>query len=727
MEDNDQKKEQNLNDQNNPIQEPEKKEELPAEDLTKDNEPAVNPTEKTPGFLAADIPEQSEDINKPVENILNPKVKPQSSLPEEVLANHKIDRESYKKSLQNENSKEPPKPLSESTKGNQFQQMIQKVRNVFKNESNVVKILLIIPALIAICFVLFFLAYLANIDTAIFKIRMEGTITDSSTQTPISFAKVYINGQEKATSDETGNYQIDNLSPQVSDVKVTANGYDDFTKQIAITRGFLAYTVKQDFTLSSSQQASVEGKLIANNNKYDFSSDKIIINDKEYRINSNGTFNINDLKTGTIHFQYNSMSFKDIDTQYVLLAGTNKLQDIVLEPAGDITGVLKSYVSEDLVLGAQFNIENVSASQVKVDDKGNFVISDLDVDKKYKIRVIADGYRTRDYEIVIKQGENKLFDFRLVENFTAAFLRKVENHSQFFRSDLDGINSEQVTFIDNFNPFSWYFNNSESTLYFLSNHEHFSGAESNVRVAYSVDSSNKLTRLTTNTTNLGKVFANFSAKKLINIVTNHPGYSTSSQTLQVMDLSGENKKDIKSIDQGTFSNVLMSDDGNYIFFVEDDGDNAGFYRVNIANGDSKLISQVENVIPYDISKDGGQVVFSRKNSATGFNDLALYNFSNNETRILDENLDGFNYQFVEDNDDQILYFAKRAGEFNVYKFTISLNKDEKVTGLTSDYEILSIYQNGKYLFYYTNKGLYVLDTTTPKNFKIVTDDVVIPD
>src|SRR5690606_13259719 len=144
---------------------------------------------------------------------------------------------------------------------------------------------------------------------------------------------------------------------------------------------------------------------------------------------------------------------------------------------------------------------------------------------------IAEGYKTRDYEIEINQGENKLFNFRLVEDFAAVFLRNIARKPQLFISDLDGVNSEQLTFIDNFNPFSYEFNHSESTIYFLSAHERQKGMSSNIRLAYSFNtSSNQLTRITDNNfAGLDKVYANFKAKKLFNIASLRSGFGSSNQ------------------------------------------------------------------------------------------------------------------------------------------------------------------------------------------------------
>jgi len=589
---------------------------------------------------------------------------------------------------------------------------------------------LAIPVILIGCFLLFVLMYLTNIDTSLFKITMHGTVTDGLTQDPVSFAKILINGEEAGSSDTSGNYSISNLNQEIAEVKVQADGYDELTQQVAINRGFLAYSFKQDFVLTSSAKATITGKLIPNAT-YDFSGDSIILNDKSYKLKADGTFEITDIKTGTLHFQYSSMSFKDVDKTYVIKAGTNKIQDIVLEPAGDITGVLKSYVSEVLVLGAQFNIENVAANQVKISDDGKFVIQDLDVDKKYKIKVVAQGYKTRDYEINIVQGENKIFDFRLVEDSSIGFLRKVSNKTQLFVSDLDGVNSEQVTNvgITNFSPASYYINNDENILYFLSDYEHLNGAKSNIKVAYSVNlSDNSQTTLTTNKSTLYNVSANFRAKKLINIADTNT-FGNTSENLQVYDLNGNSKKDIKTLNNAQFTTAFLSDSGNFIFFIENDAANAGYYRVDTSTSESKTISQVQDLKPYDATKNGEKTLFARKNSATGFYDLALYTFINNETRILDENLDGFDYQFIKGSDDQILYFATRGGKSDIYKFTISQNKDEKLTNLTSEDKILDIFQSGpegNFVYYYTNKGLYVMNIQKPVSFKLVTSDVVLP-
>jgi len=588
--------------------------------------------------------------------------------------------------------------------------------------NNVIKILMLLVGCCAVFFLIEFIFSVTNIDTQFIKITLYGHITDKVTTNPVKNASIIVKGKEVAKSDVNGDYSSTGLDAGKTTVTVKADGYNDLNMDVDVERSMLDYTTKQDFVLVSSRLGQLSGKLVANIDKYNFLGDQLLINDKAVTINSDGSFSADGITVGNASLKFKSINFKDLDQTIPIQTGTNQIQPIQLVPAGDILGVLKSWVREDLVLNTQFYVENVLQNQVDIGRDGSFAVKDLVVGKQYKIRVVAPGYQTRDYVLQIIQGNNELFNFKLVENTTAVFLgagTNQQNANQFYKSDLDGLNYQPMTQFNQSKTYQEYYNKTENKLYFLTDQDKNStDIVGLIRLPYSLDvSTGNLVRLVTNTSDLGTIDANFIAKKMVSIKPYRNGPDDASK-IQVMDISGNNRQTIQSGTGYTFNNVSIADNAKALVYYQT-GKNPGLYRYTLDNQQSTLISNSNNIVVFDISEDGKKVLFGRQNSSTGLNDLVLYNTDSNSTQVVKENFDGQQYRFVKGNNNQIVYFAHREDRDNVFLITIDQNKDDRITGLTPDYQIKAVYQQSGYVFYLTNRGLLVLDLTSPKNFKLV--------
>jgi len=577
------------------------------------------------------------------------------------------------------------------------------------------------------CFLIFLLLSITNIDTQFMKITLSGQITDINTGKTIENASVLINGIETTKTNAQGRYSIANLSTGDIQVTVKADGYDETTESVRVSKVLLDYSTRKDFSLKSAITGVLSGKFIPNSADYKFTNDKLLIGEKQYLVNDDGTFAVNDVKVGEIEFKFNSVNFKDISQSISLQAGTNRIPDITLAQGGDIVGELKSYIKEDLVLNTKFYVENILQDQVIITEDGKFTIKDLDTDKKYKIRVSADGYITRDYEINIKQGENQLFNFRLVENGVAIYpLRSGESNSdpiKLYRSDFDGENQSVLVDDSRIDNYTKFFSIEEQKLYYQSfKDESFRQENSGVelKMPYQLDINNSVPdRMTISTNNLGQLTANFIAKKMLSQYTKQGAISQPG--LQIMNIDGTNRKEVKMLTNTSFKfgNLRISNNGKYVLYSFQNNNQTELYLFNIETEETKNVLNNQNITVYDISEDGSNVLLSRKNPNTGLIDLALVNVPSDDLRTLKENIKGFGYQFVKGNTNKVIFFESRESRSNIYTFTIDRSQEEKITSLTPDYTITGIYQESNLLFYQTNRGLLLLDLNKPKNFKLV--------
>jgi len=604
-------------------------------------------------------------------------------------------------------------------------------KSVLKNDfsKKFFKVTLGILGIFVACFAVFLLLSASNIDTKFIKITLNGKVTDANTGDAVKNASILIGDKEIAKTNNSGVYSAPNLEYGEADITVKADGYDDVTETVKVSKVLLDYSTRKDFSLKSSLTGVLSGKLIPNSPTYKFTNDQLIIGDKQYKINDDGTFAIPNVKVADVTFKFNSINFKDISQEITVQSGTNRIPDITLVPGGDIIGELKSYVKEDLVLQTKFYVENVLQDQVTITEDGKFAVKDLDTSKKYKIRVTAEGYSTRDYEINISQGENQLFNFKLVENGVAIYPIQSGDRSNapvtLYKSDFDGENKVQLSQDTRINLLSKFYSIEDLTLYYQStiNDSIFQtgGGPLNVPYAYNL-SSTIPDRLTVNTSTLSKLEANFVSKKMLN--TFLKAGSPNRFALQVMDIDGSNRKDIKLLEGAamTFENLKISNDGKFVVYGFEKDDQNELYRFNIDTQETITVLTGENIEVFDISDDGNLILTSRRNPNTDLVDLVLKSISTDDLRTLKENIKGQDYQFLKENPNKILFFEKRESRSNIYTFTIDRSQEERVTSLTPDYEITGIYQESNLLFYYTNRGLLVIDINKPKNFKLVSVD-----
>lgn len=581
------------------------------------------------------------------------------------------------------------------------------------------------------CLIILLLISSTNIDTQVIKITLTGRVLDRQTNEPIENAVFSINQNEVARSNANGEYSIPGLNSGDVTVNISADGYQNLTESTRVGRVLLDYTTRKDFLLESSLVGSLSGKFVANDPTYNFLNDKLTVGDREIDIKEDGSFSGN-VPSGDVNFLFESINFRNIQRNIKLEAGSNTLEDIALETAGDIVGELKSYVKEDLVLNTKFFVENILQDQVDISQDGKFAIKDLDVEREYRIRVTADGYNTRDYLIRIRQGENQLFNFKLVEEGSAFFLRRQAEGGNapifLYRSDFDGENESLITNY-NIDAFSRFYSIEENRLYYQSSFDNAyrqTGNSGRLNMPYIYNPETSVTeRLTINTTNLAELRANFVAKKMLNISVLRVGNQNKPQ-LQVMNIDGNNRQEVRLVDLASqsFDNLRISDNGAFVFYSIEENDVDQLNRYSIDSSSTTLLISGEDITLFDVSTNGELVLASRRNPNTGLIDLVLFNTTTNDLRTLRENIKGTDYQFLKGDTNKVIFFERRESRYNIYSFSIDRSLEERTSSLTPDYEIKDIYQESNLLYYLTNRGLLVMDLNSPKNFKLVSNNVL---
>jgi hypothetical protein len=629
------------------------------------------------------------------------------NLPPEVQSSISIDQKQYQEQV----TTIPQSPAKFTTKilqpFKQKQSGKKSIFNFFKTSTGCF-------ALVALMMGCFVLMLVTNIDTVFIKVSLYGKITDSTTSQPIANAEIKIKGNIVAKTNNIGEYRINGLNLGKETITISAVGYNDLVEEVPINRVLLNYSTKRDFQLSLSETAILVGKFVnAGNNT--FSNDLLEIGSKQIVINDDGSFRVENIILGDHDFIYKSDNFKDINIKINIKNGINQLKDIEPKEAADIEGSLISYIREELVTDIKFSVENITEDKISIDDDG-FQISDLDINKEYRVLVEAPGYLTRTYTLTTKQGVNIIADFKLVEDGVFAYF--ITQDRNFYKADFDGENIQNLYKLENASYRYEYLNPSDNRLYFLSEKDRLRGAQiGSPFIVYSLGMDGDIIQITQNISDINILYPNYRANKMVNsFQVRNNTTRTSTNKITLMTLDGNNRVDIKE-STNKFSQILISDDGRFVFYAEGDEENPTLYRFDVEKRESQKIVQGDELKVFDISGDGKLILYSRKNSTTNFTDLFLYNIDNNENRVIDENLDGEQYQFYKNSNTQFIYFSERAGRSNIYKYDLTQNKDERITNLSAGDQIENLFELGDFVVYHTQKGFYIIDLNIPKNYK----------
>lgn len=601
-----------------------------------------------------------------------------------------------------------------------------------KNVKKYLKYLGLVVGFIVALLILFLAATVTSVDTLLVKASLSGQITTIDGGV-IPGASVRIMGNNSAgeeieysaTTDINGYYYLGNLELGGYELIVEAEGFESFEQQIPINRSFLDYNTNLDISLQPSGEGFIVGKFIVEDvASYNFIDDTLTVNGQTYQVQSDGSFTIPDLTTGQNSFRFSSTDYTDVIRTIDLEPGENNLEEIKLIPSGDIVGSLKSYIREDIVGALQITVEGLPQDQVEVDaDAGSFRIRDLEIGREYRISISHPNYVNREYLQAAEKGEASLFGLRIVEDGAVVYLKEDPRDIEVFASEYDGAEEKQLTDND-FEPYAEFLD-SDDTIYFLSTRDSVTSTLGRGRalLVYAVPvAGGNAQRVTNNIDELGLIYPNFKAKKLVQITTTSE--KGTNRVLQSMDLTGANRKLLFGTNEGEINDLVISDDGNFVAFSLLSGDDAndGLYRVDLTTGESTRVSEKQPVQIFDITENGNGILYSYFNTNTDLNDLYYFTANTGQDKKIRSSFTGKQYQFVKNNEDNLVYFDIEEERSNLYTLNISSNKIERLTSFSGTEGVEAVYQQNGFIIYQTNRGLYIMDFEKPHPGKLVTTD-----
>lgn len=548
-------------------------------------------------------------------------------------------------------------------------------------------------------------------DSVAFNFRGQ---VNSSSGLPISDAEVKIDDRTVST-DENGEFTFNDIRTGTYQIEIVANGYLNYSEDIALTRDLMNNGTRRTFTLNPAGEGVFFGTLIAPDDEdYDFEDEFIVFGDEEIPVNEDGTFLLPESDTGKYDIELRSPNYIDfVLRDEEMQPGQNDLGTIEMTPAGDVTGELRTYLTNEINLEAEIVIEGVPVDNFEVEPTGEFRYKDLTPGETYSLRASAPNFNTRDYEITIKQGENNLVDFRLIEQGLVAYVSQRDGDAHVYVSDYDGKNEKRLS-STRLEPFALQLVNDDQFVI-------FAGGTGNVHFySVQVTGANQPQKLTEGIQldQLRDVYPNYLAEKFSTIYRDR---QDNQDVFEVLNINGQGRVRILELESGEIVDPRISTNGNFISYVLSGTDNDGLYRANINTAESQSINTNDVVAVYDISASGNRILYGEFNDSLNVTSLRYSDINTGETITISNSTNGLLYQFIEGSEDIIIYVEERDGRSNIYSYNISTNQEQKLTNRGG---VESIIQQSGNILYYSNLGLFVMDPLQPVEGNFVTADVM---
>ncbi|GAB4284232.1 MAG: hypothetical protein Kow0081_1330 [Candidatus Dojkabacteria bacterium] len=564
--------------------------------------------------------------------------------------------------------------------------------------------------------------FFTKLDQQIFVSSIEGYVYDDFAA-PLENVEITIGNRSVKTNSE-GYYRLENVGFDPVSVNVALEGFSTITETIELERKFLDYSYTKNFFLESTNLASIYGKFVPPEN-YEFTNtEKLLINDREYPIKSDGSFIVTKLQTGATDFKFTSPNFFDFSEKIDLIKGINKIEDITLSYAADVIGNTESYITEANVSNISISITNNPTDTIKFDkDKKIFRVTDLQAGKSYTLRIEAPGYQTRQYSITTEPGENKLFGLTFVE--AGRILRIVtEDKFELLKiSDFDGLNSENLFSIEEYKPTNLFFDSQTNRVYFLSTSESLrTPFSSRANLAYVYDlTTGELKRSTLVLDNIGLIFPSFESKTLVSIT--HTDRNADRQA-RLLNLNGDLLQTIRSIAGREIQNVYVSKNLSAASILESTRDSKFIIYKDLQSKEEREVISSPSADLIGIDSLGNRVIFKDENPQNGFTSLQMYDNRTKERRVLIPNFNGRFTKFLNDSDNEVLFVENVGGKDKIFIFDIEKNSRRELLELRANDTINNIKQIQDYIAYEVNEKVYISNIDFPKAYKLVGDGLL---
>ena len=530
-------------------------------------------------------------------------------------------------------------------------------------------------------------------------------------------AVVEINRTKRYTSDSNGiiSMGLEEINKNNTlQIKIMHPNYELYDESISIQSN----TNQQVIQLTDKGLYSVSGTFTSKSvdKFYTFSEDTLKINDKKIKISKNGSFRLSNIKDSKITLTLESNNFEDINKSFILKKGENNLSSIELSPKGDIEGKLFNYINDEEIKDFLVDVEGILSSKVEKTDN-TFRIKDLDINREYVIRIRADGYSIRTYNIKVNQGLNSIPNLKMVPLGKVAFIKAVDKVNTLFIADFDGENEEVILSKRNLLISNRYIKDQKE-LIFTSTHENLHRSRSGFSTPiYRYDlEAKQIERITNkNLQSMNNIYVNLKS----NIIVVYEIIQKQGQ-VNLYSIKGDFLETIyETKNEETFMSAIISPKSTNVFFVIKSGNLYSLYSYNTESKSVNLIEENQNIELEAINENGNILIYSKRSTNNKFSELVAYYLNENKFVVIRQNINAKNIRFLDGSDNIILFINERAGRTNISQIDLNTNIEKVFLNYNQPEKLNYFYQQDEYIIYANSTFEYIFEISKPKLNKVL--------
>ena len=572
---------------------------------------------------------------------------------------------------------------------------------------------------VAVLLLLTVTVFAFRLDSLIFETSVQGNVYSLSK--PVSGLKLCI-GKKCTDTNEEGYYRFDKIFYGRNTLLVRSTEFQELEFRTNLKRGENTY----DLTLLPKGLAIVKGKMTLEE-ELTLEGVVVDIDGSLGDVNEDGSFEV--MSTlGQKKLRISTPYYKDIEQDVDLKEGEQGVEDIVMEPRGDVVITVRDWLSEaDLK-----EVTTDYTGSYNFTESGQLIIEDLEIGGDVAVNLSKKGYLNKKFEYNdVVQGENPA-EALLVREGKTVYISSRTGNREIYSSNIDGSGENNLSknSSDDTNP---EVSSDGKTVYFLSNRDKSKKNEYGY-VTYLLYSApiggGSVTKIskTGYEDNGGSIgYYDIDAKVRLFSLHNDPYYSK--YTVRWSNIDGTGTAILAST-SCYIGNLLVAKNASFMFYQDHDGafdypSCGGIVYMDTKTKSTRAIYneiESENASVLQISKDNKKVYVSIGESGGTASDIWEINIADDKKKRI-TNTAAREDEFTSSPDGKKLsYISTRDNKSDVYVINSDGSGEKKVTtnGKTSSY-----FWAGNYIFYYMENALWVIDPESPKEGKKVTDNAYL--
>ncbi len=560
-----------------------------------------------------------------------------------------------------------------------------------------------------------------KLDTTLFPASLQGNIKDFADR-PLIGVQVCISNN-CATTDNTGNFSLENLSYGKYQVKAELQNYKPLEEEVWLQRG----VNKFERNLNALGIGDLSGVLAAVSGDLNIKDLKLNIDAQTVFLNEKNEFLATGLIIGNHKFVISSPYYVDQEIELDLKEGSNKLEVLELKPAMDIQFKAVDWLTKKSLPEM---IVKATTGEFKAGADGVVLIKDLEPNPKLFLTCELAGYNTRVLEI--KEPLPGLLDMEnlsFVRSGRVMYVSSRLGNKNIYSSNYDGSDEKLLTDNkgDNEKPMLL---GDNKTVFFLSTRDNVKDAYgSTISIPYTVPlNGGKLSNMSRANYSDSGSLGNFSLsawKRSFSLYSYVGGITT--QDFYLGNLDGTDSKKVGSKSHGYVQSLSMTSKGEQLVFTwtANDKNDSGVYSLNPANGEfKKIYSSGENyAYILGVAADNKNVLIKVVEVSTYRSDLYSVSLASNKVQRITNTSTSENQARYGLDNNTVYYLSTRDEKSDIFRINLTGENEQRIT---NDGKVggMLLFKDDL-IFYTSEKNLYVLDGKTPdKTGTKVTENVI---